>query len=114
MSPPSLGRFDVEDGVKLVAIVTISDFTKDYLIMQIQFLIIYKYDNHWTSNRRSFVNALAFSGSKFSFSSFSEESIDKERKRHDEAIEDLQRAPIEWSKKRQERLDYINIKIFKE
>ena len=32
MSPPSLGKFDVEDGVKLVAIVAISDFTKDYLI----------------------------------------------------------------------------------
>ena len=34
MSPPSPGKFDVEDGVKLVAIVTISDFTKDYLIKQ--------------------------------------------------------------------------------
>ena len=28
MSPPSLGKFDVEDGVKLVAIVAMSDFTK--------------------------------------------------------------------------------------
>ena len=34
MSPPCLGKFDVEDGVKLVAIVAISDFTKDYLIKQ--------------------------------------------------------------------------------
>ena len=34
MSPPSLSKFDVEDGVKLVAIVAISDFTKDYLIKQ--------------------------------------------------------------------------------
>ena len=33
MSPPSLGTFDVEDGVKL-QIVAISDFTKDYLIKQ--------------------------------------------------------------------------------
>ena len=32
MSPPSLGKFDIEDGVKLVAIVALSDFTKDYLI----------------------------------------------------------------------------------
>ena len=32
MSPPSLGKFDVEDGVKLVAILAISNFTKDYLI----------------------------------------------------------------------------------
>ena len=34
MSPPSLRKFDVEDSVKLVAIVEISDFTKDYLIKQ--------------------------------------------------------------------------------
>ena len=30
----SLGKFDVEDGIKLVAIVAISSFTKDYLIKQ--------------------------------------------------------------------------------
>ena len=34
MSPPSPSKFDVEDGVKLVAIVAMSDFTKDYLIKQ--------------------------------------------------------------------------------
>ena len=34
MSPPSLSKFDAEDGVKLVAIVAMSDFTKDYLIRQ--------------------------------------------------------------------------------
>ena len=34
MSPPSLGKFDVEDGVKLVGIIALSDFTKDYLIKQ--------------------------------------------------------------------------------
>ena len=28
MSPPSLGKFDVEDSVKLVAIVAMSNFTK--------------------------------------------------------------------------------------
>ena len=60
------------------------------------------------------INALAFSGSNFLFSSLSEESIDKEWKRHDKAIEDLQRAQIEWAKKRQERLDYINNQIIKE
>ena len=48
------------------------------------------------------INALAFSGSNFFFSSLSKESIDKERKRHDKAIEDLQRAQIEWAKKGQE------------
>ena len=34
MSAPSLGKFDVEDGIKLVTIIAISDFTKDYLIKQ--------------------------------------------------------------------------------
>ena len=33
-NPPSLSKFDVEDDVKLVAIVAMSDFTKDYLIKQ--------------------------------------------------------------------------------
>ena len=36
------------------------------------------------------VNALAFSGSNFLFSSLSKESIEKKQKRHDKAIEDLQ------------------------
>ena len=44
----------------------------------------------------AFINALAFSGSNFLFSSLSNKSIDKERKRHDKAIEDLKRAQIEW------------------
>ena len=60
------------------------------------------------------VNALAFTGSNYLLSSLSKESIDKERKRHDKAIEDLQRAQIEWAKKRQKRLDYINNEIMKE
>ena len=34
MSPPSLSKFDAEDEVKLVAIVALSDFMKDYLIKQ--------------------------------------------------------------------------------
>ena len=59
------------------------------------------------------VNVLAFTGSNYLFSSLSKESIDKERKRHDKAIEDLERAQIEWAKKRQERLDYINSEIAK-
>ena len=46
------------------------------------------------------INALAFSGSYyFLFSSLSKESIDKDQMRHDKAIEDLQRAQIEWAKK---------------
>ena len=34
MNPPSLSKFDIEDGVKLVAIVALSDFMKDYQIKQ--------------------------------------------------------------------------------
>ena len=63
---------------------------------------------------RALVNALAFTGSNYLLSSLSKESNDKERKRHDKAIEDLQRAQIEWAKKRQERLDYINNQIIKD
>ena len=53
MSPPSLSKFDVEDSVKLVAIVAMSDFTKGYLIKQKIIPNIYKYGKHWISNRRS-------------------------------------------------------------
>ena len=54
------------------------------------------------------VNALAFTGSNYLFSSLSKESIDKERKRHNKAIEDLQRAQIEWAKKdRNDRITLI-------
>ena len=34
MSPPSLSKLDIEDSVKLVGIIALSDFTKDYLIKQ--------------------------------------------------------------------------------
>ena len=34
MSAPSLSKFDIEDSVKLVGIIALSDFTKDYLIKQ--------------------------------------------------------------------------------
>ena len=60
MSPPSLRKFDVEDGVKLVAIIAISDFTKDHLIKQKKFLIIYKYGKHWIPNRRCFHQCPSF------------------------------------------------------
>ena len=51
------------------------------------------------------INALAFSSSNFLFSSLSEESTDKEQKRHDKAIEDLQRARIE--RLRKDKNDWI-------
>ena len=58
--------------------------------------------------RGALANALAFTGSSYLFSRLSKDSIDKERKRHDLAIEQLQKAQIEWTQKRQERIDFIN------
>ena len=56
------------------------------------------------------INALAFSGSNFLFSKLSDHG-EEERKRHDKAIEDLQKSQAEWVQKRQERLDFINAKL---
>ena len=70
MSPPSLGKFDVEDGVKLVGIIALSDFMKDYLIKQkIIPNNIYGMASIGFLIRGALVNALAFSGSNFLFSS---------------------------------------------
>ena len=54
------------------------------------------------------VNALAFTGSSYLFHTLSKDNIDKERKRHDAAIEALQKAKIEWTHKCQQRIDFIN------
>ena len=54
------------------------------------------------------VNALAFTGSSNLFHRLSADNIDTERKRHDAAIEKLQKAQIEWAHKRQQRIDFIN------
>ena len=53
-------------------------------------------------------NTLAFTGSSYFFHRLSKDSINKERKRHDVAIEKLQKAQIEWAHKRQQRIDFIN------
>ena len=53
-------------------------------------------------------NALAFTGSSYLFHRLSADNIDAERKRHDAAIEALQKAQIEWTHKRQQRIDFIN------
>ena len=54
------------------------------------------------------VNALAFSGSNYMFSLLRSSGVDEERKRHDKAVEQLQSAQSEWSRRRTERLDFIN------
>ena len=53
-------------------------------------------------------NALAFTSSSYLFSRLSANSIDTKRKRHNLAIEQLQKAQIEWAHKRQQRIDFIN------
>ena len=58
--------------------------------------------------RGALANALAFTGSSYLFHRLSKESIDSERKRHNAAIEALQKAQIEWAHNRQQRIDFIN------
>ena len=56
------------------------------------------------------VNVLAFSGTNFLFSRFMDHG-EKERKRHDLALEELQRAKDEWNKGRIKQLDFINKRL---
>ena len=56
------------------------------------------------------INALAFSGTNYIFSKFSDHG-ETERKRHNIALEDLQRDRDEWNKERLKRLDFINKRL---
>ena len=56
-------------------------------------------------------NALAFTGSSFFFNMI---SGDAERKRHDLALEKLQRDRDEWNQRRLQQLDYVNQKLREE
>ena len=61
------------------------------------------------------VNALAFTGSNYLFSHLGKSGdTEAERKRHDKALEQLEEAQAAWSKKRTERLDFINEEMQKE
>ena len=53
------------------------------------------------------VNVLVFSGTNFVFSRLTDHGSE-ECKRHDLALERLQRARDEWNKDRMKRLDFIN------
>ena len=59
------------------------------------------------------INAFAFGGSNFLFSQISDHGAE-ERKRHDKAVEHLQKAHDDWYKQRQKRLDFINAQLKKE
>ena len=58
--------------------------------------------------RGALVNALDFTGSSYLFHRLSADNIDAERKRHNAAIEALQKAQVEWAHRCQERIDFIN------
>ena len=58
------------------------------------------------------VNALAFSGTNFVFSTLINHG-EEERKRHELALKRLQRARDEWNKDRMKRLDFINKRLRK-
>ena len=58
--------------------------------------------------RGALANTLDFTGSSYLFHRLSKDSINKEKKRHNLAIEQLQTAQIEWAHKRQRRIDFIN------
>ena len=111
MAPPSLQKFDLENTGKMVVIVSTSEMMREYLIKQ------KIYQNTSMSKKMASVamlirgalaNSLAFTSSSYLFSRLSKDSTDAERKRHDLAIEQLQKAQIEWAHKRQQRIDFIN------
>ena len=56
------------------------------------------------------VNALAFSSTDFVFSKLTDHGAE-ERKRHDLALEKLQRARDEWNRNRMKRLDFMNKRL---
>ena len=56
------------------------------------------------------LNALAFSGTNFVFSRLTDHGVE-ERRRHDLALEKLQRARDEWNRDRMKRLDFINKRL---
>ena len=56
------------------------------------------------------VNALAFSGTNFVFSRLTDNGA-KERKRHDLALEKLQRTRDKWNEDRMKQLDFTNKRL---
>ena len=56
------------------------------------------------------VNALAFSGTNFAFSRLTDHGAEQP-KRHDLALEKLQRARDEWNRDQIKRLDFINKRL---
>ena len=115
ITPPSIQKFDLEDTGKLVAIIAALEMTREYLIKTEDLARSYKCVSAALKMARvpmliggALANALAFTGGSYLFHRLSAENIDTERKRHNAAIEALQKAQIEWTHKRQQRIDFIN------
>ena len=56
------------------------------------------------------INSVAFSGTNYLFSKISDHG-EAERKRHDLAVEELEKDRNEWNKQRIEKLDFINNRL---
>ena len=56
------------------------------------------------------VNTLVFSGTNYAFRLLTDHG-DEERKRHDLALERLQRARDQWNEDRMKKLDFINKRL---
>ena len=59
------------------------------------------------------VNGVAFTGSSYLFHALDKPNSDKERKRHDLAIEQLSRDTELWNEERKRKLDFINQELMK-
>ena len=57
------------------------------------------------------VNAFAFTGSNYLFKTVEGDRVDRERKRHDLALEKLQKARDDFNKKRLLKIDFINKRL---
>ena len=110
ITPPSIQKFDLEDTGKLVAIMATSESkqTEDLARSYKCISAALKMASVAMLIRGALANALAFTGSSYLFHRLSADNIDAERKRHDAAIEALQKAQIEWIHKHQQRIDFIN------
>ena len=111
IAPPSIQKFDLEDPGKLVAIVAVSEMTRECLIKHKilpEQINVLKMASTAMLIRGALANSLAFTGSSFLVSTLSKDSIGAERQRHDEAIEQLQKSQIEWAHNQQHRADFIN------
>ncbi len=53
-------------------------------------------------------NAVAFTGGQALFHSMQSSSSEAERSRHDRAVEQLNKASIEWSERRKKTQDYLD------